>query len=164
MRIPAISQRPWTVNLLLLSTLIACAVHAEMGSRAPTSSEYAETDEAFGNDISRSQRARWALERLGERAPRGDFRFPDHVEAGSVYGIDVSRHQGQIDWPPIPQNSVVFAIAKATQGNTWSDPQFGAHWVQFAELRDEVMARGLPNFFPRCVSFFQRQDRPVDAS
>jgi lysozyme len=148
-------------GVLLLSGLTWCVFQAEVGNRPSTAAEDATTEGAVDDDIPRSQRAMWALERLGEKAVPGDFRFPDHVDAATVYGIDVSRHQGQIDWLPIPQNSVVFAIAKATQGDSWRDPQFASHWAQLATLRDEAMARGHPNFFRGAYHFFSAKVDPL---
>lgn len=46
------------------------------------------------------------------------------------YGIDVSHHQGQIDWPKVALSAagsdcpVKFVIIKATEGGTFLDPDF----------------------------------------
>jgi len=40
-------------------------------------------------------------------------------------GIDVSKHQGKIDWQQLTANHTVrFAFIKATEGSDWEDPQF----------------------------------------
>ena len=41
-----------------------------------------------------------------------------------VSGIDVSRHQGTIDWAQVRQAGTRFAFAKATEGSSWNDPKF----------------------------------------
>jgi GH25 family lysozyme M1 (1,4-beta-N-acetylmuramidase) len=44
---------------------------------------------------------------------------------GAVPGIDVSRWQGSIDWAQVAAAGTRFAIAKATQGRAYVDPQYG---------------------------------------
>ena len=36
----------------------------------------------------------------------------------NVFGIDVSKHQGKIDWPKVAASGVRFAILRAGYGNT----------------------------------------------
>ena len=56
------------------------------------------------------------------------FRFPEDARPASLFGIDVSHHQGEIDWSRVSEQSVVFAYVKATQGSTQIDRQFIGHW------------------------------------
>jgi lysozyme len=56
------------------------------------------------------------------------FRFPEDARPTSLFGIDVSHHQGDIDWSKVSDQSVVFAYVKATQGSTHLDVQFASHW------------------------------------
>ncbi|SNT23501.1 glycoside hydrolase family 25 protein [Tropicimonas sediminicola] len=44
-----------------------------------------------------------------------------------VHGIDVSRWQGEIDWPRARAAGVSFAFIKATEGKEELDPSFEAH-------------------------------------
>ncbi|MBS1726889.1 MAG: lysozyme [Armatimonadetes bacterium] len=44
-----------------------------------------------------------------------------------VRGIDVSHHQGVINWNAIPK-SVQFAYIKATEGTDYVDPNFTSNW------------------------------------
>lgn len=39
-----------------------------------------------------------------------------------VKGIDVSRHQGTIDWKKVAADGVKYAFIKASEGLTWKDP------------------------------------------
>jgi lysozyme len=41
-----------------------------------------------------------------------------------VQGIDVSHHQGEIDWSAVAEDGVRFAWIKATEGGDWVDPRF----------------------------------------
>lgn len=45
-----------------------------------------------------------------------------------VQGIDVSHHQGVIDWARLPGQGVDFAYIKATEGGDWRDPAFARNW------------------------------------
>ena len=45
-----------------------------------------------------------------------------------VAGIDVSRHQGAIDWPRVAAAGIRFAWIKATEGGDYRDPAFGRNW------------------------------------
>ena len=56
------------------------------------------------------------------------FRFPEDVRPTSLFGIDVSDHQGEIDWSKVSDQSVMFAYVKATQGSSHLDEQFASHW------------------------------------
>lgn len=52
------------------------------------------------------------------------------LEASMVYplGVDVSRHQGRMDWPKCAAQGVTFAAIRATVGNYYTDPQFALNW------------------------------------
>lgn len=44
-------------------------------------------------------------------------------------GIDVSHHQGKIDWNQVAQDQdIQFVYIKATEGNDFTDDQFSANW------------------------------------
>ncbi len=46
----------------------------------------------------------------------------------SVMGIDVSAHQGDIDWPVVADEGVEFAYMKATEGKDFTDKKFAENW------------------------------------
>ncbi len=50
------------------------------------------------------------------------------VRTNMVRGIDVSMHQGVIDWPKVKAAGIDFAYIKATEGRTYVDPFFDANW------------------------------------
>ena len=64
-------------------------------------------------------------------------------------GIDVSHHQGVIDWRPLPAQGVDFAYIKATEGGDHRDRRFAANW---AGARNAGIARGAYHFFTLCRS------------
>jgi lysozyme len=45
-----------------------------------------------------------------------------------VHGIDVSRYQGDIDWPTVRNAGVSFVFIKATEGGDHKDPFFEKNW------------------------------------
>lgn len=49
-------------------------------------------------------------------------RFPD-----STLGIDVSHHDGRIDWSAVARSGIAFAYVKASQGKSFRDPCFDAN-------------------------------------
>ncbi len=50
------------------------------------------------------------------------------LESGEVFGIDVSHHQGPIDWPAVADSEAEFVYIKATEGMDWIDPRFEENW------------------------------------
>jgi len=49
------------------------------------------------------------------------------VRAQQPQGIDVSHHQGSINWQLVYNSGKVFAFVKATEGYTYDDPRFTAN-------------------------------------
>lgn len=46
----------------------------------------------------------------------------------SVYGVDVSHYQKEIDWLQVRENEVSFAFVKATEGRSLKDKHFQENW------------------------------------
>ncbi len=46
-----------------------------------------------------------------------------------VPGIDVSKWEAPVDWPKVRATGQRFAIMKATEGKTWTDPSFHENWI-----------------------------------
>lgn len=64
-----------------------------------------------------------------------------------VRGIDVSHHQGEIDWATVAADDVRFAIIKATEGGDHVDEDFARN---FAAAREAGIAVGAYHFFTFC--------------
>lgn len=66
-----------------------------------------------------------------------------------VWGIDVSHHQGTIDWNTVQKAGAGFAFIKATEGGSFVDPVFQANWRG-------AVAAGIPSapyhYFTLCRS------------
>ena len=58
-----------------------------------------------------------------EMALPSKFRFPDHVRPSATFGVDVSHHNGEIEWSELAKVGVKFAYVKATEGASHSDKQ-----------------------------------------
>ncbi len=70
------------------------------------------------------------------------------LRAGERYGIDVSNHQGAIDWDRVAGDDIDFAYAKATEGGDFTDARFAANW---AAAGDAGLERGAYHFFTLCT-------------
>lgn len=66
-----------------------------------------------------------------------------------LQGIDVSHHQGPIDWAALPAQGVDFAWIKATEGGDHRDRMFAANWNG---ARAAGIRRGAYHFFTLCRS------------
>lgn len=64
-----------------------------------------------------------------------------------VRGIDVSNHQGAIDWPRVAAADVAFAIIKATEGGDFVDKSFARN---LEGARSAGLAAGAYHFFTFC--------------
>lgn len=62
-------------------------------------------------------------------------------------GIDVSHHQGRIDWPRVAADDVAFAYLKATEGGDYRDDAFARNWDA---ARAAGLAVGAYHFFTFC--------------
>jgi lysozyme len=65
-----------------------------------------------------------------------------------IQGIDISHHQGVIDWQALArQPKVRFAIMKATEGGDHRDRRFAENWKA---AKDAGIVRGAYHFFTFC--------------
>jgi lysozyme len=65
----------------------------------------------------------------------------------AVHGVDVSRWQGEIDWPRLRSQGANFAYIKATDGGDHLDPMFRKNWRGAGEAG---LRRGAYHFFYWC--------------
>lgn len=73
--------------------------------------------------------------------------YPDR-DRFPVRGIDVSHHQGAIDWPAVAtEPDLAFAYIKATEGGDWTDPRFEENW---REAQRAGLRVGAYHFFTFC--------------
>jgi lysozyme len=70
------------------------------------------------------------------------------LRPGESYGIDVSHHQGPIDWRRVARDGISFAYVKATEGGDHVDTRFAENWAGAAGAG---LRRGAYHFFTLCV-------------
>ncbi|WP_203416528.1 GH25 family lysozyme [Jiangella ureilytica] len=70
------------------------------------------------------------------------------LEDGERYGIDVSAHQGEIDWDAVAGDGIKFAYIKASEGQNWVDGYFEQNWDGAEQAGLE---RGAYHFFTLCA-------------
>ena len=77
---------------------------------------------------------------------RSDGSSTPGVEARAkwITGIDVSHHNGAVDWKTVAKGGTRFAFVKTTEGRDWADPSFTGH---FAALKAAGIPRGAYHFY-----------------
>ena len=81
------------------------------------------------------------------RALYGDVSYPEGYE---IHGIDISHHQGRIDWDELKDNGSInkcpirFVMIKATEGSTQTDENFRDNFYQ---AREYGFTRGAYHFY-----------------
>lgn len=65
-----------------------------------------------------------------------------------IRGIDVSHHQGPIDWPAVRSAGITFAFIKSSEGADHRDREFGRNWEGALQAG---VARGAYHFFTFCT-------------
>jgi len=68
----------------------------------------------------------------------------EEVQELPVYGIDVSHHNGVINWNKVNPEQVQFVYCKATQGKTYKDEMFQTNFNELTRLKYK---RGAYHFF-----------------
>jgi lysozyme len=76
-----------------------------------------------------------------------------------VEGVDVSQHQGAIDWRALSQTSVRFAYMKASEGGDHVDGRFAFNW---REASGAGLLRGAYHFFTLCRPGAQQAQHFLD--
>lgn len=70
------------------------------------------------------------------------------LDAGEEYGIDVSSHQGAIDWESVRRDDIDFSYIKATEGGDFVDARFHENW---SDSRRAGLEHGAYHFFTLCA-------------
>ncbi|ONK11380.1 lysozyme [Streptomyces sp. MP131-18] len=74
----------------------------------------------------------------------GEYRGrPDTAPLATVEGVDVSSHQGNVNWSSLWSSGVRWAYVKATEGTTYENPYFAQ---QYNGSYDTGMIRGAYHF------------------
>src|SRR3569833_2723999 len=77
--------------------------------------------------MKRSTLVKYALGIVASAALLGATELRANNTTHSLLGIDVSSYQGYITWSSVYGDGVRFAIAKATEGTSWTDADFAGN-------------------------------------
>jgi lysozyme len=75
------------------------------------------------------------------------FNYPSRAHY-PIQGVDVSHHQGAIDWPALRGTGVDFAFIKVSEGGDHTDTTFAANWETAGAAG---VRRGAYHFFTFCT-------------
>ncbi len=64
----------------------------------------------------------------------------------SILGIDISHHQGAVDFEAVANDGMRFCIVKATEGVNYTDSRFRDNWRKLVGLGHERLYRGAYHF------------------
>ncbi|MBV9845970.1 MAG: lysozyme [Kutzneria sp.] len=95
----------------LLAGLVATAAVTTAPPAGAATPTHPEQDEA-GAQIARYE------------GTRSDVRSGGYFSDDNPLGLDVSSHQGNVDWDAASRNGATFAYIKATEGTTYTNPYF----------------------------------------
>ncbi|MET0394981.1 MAG: GH25 family lysozyme, partial [Chitinophagaceae bacterium] len=71
--------------------------------------------------------------------------YPSPADSGAnAYGIDISKYQGNIVSDIISKDALSFVICKATEGETYTDPDFSTNWQA---IKAKNLIRGAYHFY-----------------
>ncbi len=65
----------------------------------------------------------------------------------SIKGIDISHHQGIIDWNELEKEKIDFVYMKATEGGDFVDPKFNTNWEKASHRQ---ISKGAYHFYRAC--------------
>lgn len=74
------------------------------------------------------------------------FNYPS-VQQFPIRGIDISHHQGKIDWDKLKKENIQFAYIKASEGGDHKDRLFEQNWKDAQAIG---LATGAYHFFTFC--------------
>lgn len=73
-----------------------------------------------------------------------DDKVPASVKQYRVFGVDVSKHSGKVDWEKLKTANVQFAYVKASEGEDYKDPLFEKN---FKAAKETGILVGAYHFF-----------------
>jgi len=125
-------------TLLLAVALTACGADEEPKSAEP------EPDAAATPTRTSTPEPPPTTTPTPSPAPTKTTRTP---EPRPVRGVDVSHHQGEIDWRRVHGDRIDFAYLKATEGSSFTDPRFATNT---REARQAGLRVGGYHYFTLC--------------
>jgi len=84
---------------------------------------------------------------------------PKRPDDFALKGIDVSHHQGRIEWDDVESSGIYFAFIKATEGTSWIDPRGASNW---AGAREAGLQAGAYHYYLLCEPGAAQADHFID--
>lgn len=69
------------------------------------------------------------------------------LQEGEQYGVDISHHQGEVDWQAVAADGIAFTYLKASEGRDFTDERFAENWD---EARSAGLQTGAYHYFTLC--------------
>ena len=82
------------------------------------------------------------------------------ADGATTLGIDVSYHQGVIDWTSVRNAGIRFAFIRLSDGNNFDDPKFTENW---AAAKQVGIIRGAYQFFRPAENVTSQADKMITA-
>lgn len=79
-----------------------------------------------------------------QQEPASVVQRANHEKAATYYGIDISHYQGDLVDRIQKKDTLHFVVCKATQGVTYTDPDFRSNWKA---IKSEGLIRGAYHFY-----------------
>jgi lysozyme len=79
----------------------------------------------------------------------------DLMSTSGEKGIDVSHYQGTVNWSNVAAGGTGFAMIKASEGESYTDPMFAANW---AGCQNNTIQCGGYHYFLPTDSFLKQAD------
>jgi GH25 family lysozyme M1 (1,4-beta-N-acetylmuramidase) len=128
-----VGAKKWAL-VAALTPLLACLLATTPAAATPTGPDITHPqDDWAGSQIARHEGG-------GVRLMAGPV--PATAAAG-VYGLDVSSHQGNVNWATVAHNGARFAYVKATEAGSYVSPYFKQ---QYEGAYDAGLIRGAYHF------------------
>ena len=83
------------------------------------------------------------------------------LRTGEEYAIDVSHHQGEIDWSAVAEDGIGFAYLKATEGGDHTDASYATNVEEAARAG---VTTGAYHFFTFCRSGREQAEHFLDVA
>lgn len=141
--IPRVLSLAATVIFLLPVVLLACGGSGISGANEERAerAERAEREESAKPTVSDQSSAPGAAE-VSEATETGAA--TEAVTRTRLHGVDVSKFQGEIDWQAVKASGIVFAFARALEGETIHDSSFTTNWQG---MKEAGVVRGAYDFY-----------------
>lgn len=82
------------------------------------------------------------------------FNYPSK-SSYPIKGIDISHHQGDINWSELIKEDISFVFIKATEGGDYKDPKFDINWKN---TRKNNLPVGAYHFYRLCKNGIEQAE------